>query len=460
MDTDPALSLSRRYSDVGFRYTGYPEIDQFKPMTAADQVQAIERSNRATPTAPLSIWVRAPCVEPPVETPAGLGEGSKQMVNRLPAILREIRLLGSCVSEHRRVQQLHLGGFEPTRFGDAQLALLMREIESCLGFADASRRELSIDIDPRRVDAHRLGELVRMGFNRIHIGVIDFDRDVLAAIHRVQAPHRTQDLVQAARSHALRAVALTLNYGLPLQSPDSLSRTLDRVIECRPDQLEVCAYVPQAEAVEGAAGLSLPPRAVTDREIRLLQTATERLVAAGYIHIGMEQFALPDDELSIALEHGRLKIHARGYAAGPTLDLLGVGVAGLGHMDGVYSLNAHRLEDYETAVNAGLLPMRWGLVLSREDELRRYVIERILCAREVHYSLVRHRFGVDFREHFRLALIALAVPERDGLVRRMPDCLRVMPRGVPFLRSIARRFDAHHGGVGLPDKPVRPVQWS
>lgn len=439
--SDRDLALSQRYSDGAPRYTGYPEIDQFKAFTAAEQAQALERSNQATPGAPLSMWVSAPFLERPRDTGTGLDH--KQMVNVLPAMLSEIRLLGPRVSKHRRVEQLHLGGGEPTRFGDAQLTMLMQHIENSFGFADPSRREFSIDIDPRRVDASRLHEFVAMGFNRIRIGVIDFDRDVLAALHRVQAPSLTENLMQAARSKGLRSIAVTLICGLPLQSPESLSLTLDRMIDCRPDRVDTCSYAAPTAAV-GSEDLSPSNEAAVPLgNLRLLQIAMERLVGAGYIHIGMEHFALPDDELSIALEHGRLQINARGYSARSTLDMLGIGAGSLSHIDGVYSRNAQSLVEYESALKAGILPTQRGLVLSREDDLRRYVIERILCGREVHYSAVRHRFGVDFREHFRSALAALAVPERDGLVRRMPDCLRITARGRPFLRSLARRFDAY-----------------
>lgn len=443
MGSELDLLLGRRYHDGSPPYSGYPEIAQFRTLTPADQAQALERSNQATPGAPLSMWVRAPFLARPRDACAGTGIDHKQMVNVLPAMLREIGLLGARVSKHRRVEQLHLGGGEPTRFGDAQLMMLMHDIESHFGFADPARRDFSIDIDPRRVDAIRLGDLVRMGFNRIHIDVVDFDRDVLAAMHRVQSPALTENLMQAARSKGLRSVAMTLICGLPLQSPDSLSRTMDRVIECRPDRVEACRYGAPRSTEESEDRPQPDEASVSMRTLRLQQIATERLLGAGYVHIGMEQFALPDDELSIALEQGRLQINARGYSARSTLDMLGIGAASLSHIDGTYSRNVESLAEYENVLKAGLLPTRSGVVLSREDELRRYVIERVLCAREVHYGAVRRRFGVDFRDHFRSALARLAVPEQDGLVRRMPDCLRITARGRPFLRSIAHRFDAY-----------------
>lgn len=442
-------ALAQRYENSGMGYRSYPSAEQFRPLTAAEYTKAVQRSNTGTPTGALLIYLDTPFCERLCSQSActqGVTSDSEMVVRHHRALLREIELQGALFERDRLIEQLQIGGNTLAYLSDEQLGELMERLETCFGFVEPERREFLIEIDPRDVDAHRLGRLVRMGFNRVSIGVLDFDAAVLAAINHLQPPVLTEALVHAARELGLRSISLDLMCGLPIQSLSGFRKTLDRVIDCKPDRVAIYSCLRPLEM--SGVQREICPGQLPDRSLsqQLVQTAKEHLIAADYVHIGMDRFALPDDDLSIALARHRLGRSFQGYATHSGLDMVGLGLGSISHVDGVLSQNVHGLAKYLALLESGVLPVARGWTLSREDQLRAVVMERVLCGRDVHYGQLRARFGVDFRQHFRSALIRLAPAERDGLIERGSDVLRILPPGRDFLRALAVPFDAYAVG--------------
>jgi oxygen-independent coproporphyrinogen-3 oxidase len=438
--------LLRRYDVPGPRYTSYPTAQQFVAFTPAQHLRAVARSNAASPEAPLSIYVHVPfCASPCFYC------GCTRVITRdaataaryLEVLLREIELQAPLFGLKRPVEQLHFGGGTPTHFSDEQLQRVIEAIERGFGFVAPEQREFSIEIDPRTVDAARLARLVEMGFTRISLGVQDFDLQVQEAVNRVQPAEMTEALVKAARELGLSSVSMDLIYGLPRQTPETFAGTLDRVVACAPDRVAIYGYahLPTVfKAQRQIQGADLPSAAT---RMRLLQLAVERLTAAGYVHIGMDHFAKPTDELALALAQGRLQRNFQGYSTRAGLDLLGLGVSSISRLGGAYSQNARGLDEYQAAITAGSLATARGLWMTEEDRLRATVIERILCGGELSFATLHAQFGVDALEHFGSALTRLAAAEQDGLIERLPDGLRVTPRGRFLLRALAMPFDQY-----------------
>lgn len=443
-DLDPALLA--RYDRPGPRYTSYPTAPNFGLFTAADYASAVQRSSEATPAAPLSVYVHAPfCADPCFYC------GCARVITRdvarhahyLHALLREIELQAALFTTPRPIEQLHLGGGTPTAFSDAQLATVIEQLQRSFGFVAPERREFSIEIDPRTVDAARLARLVARGFNRVSLGVQDFDAQVQQAVNRVQAPEWVESLVRAGRALGLRSISFDLIYGLPRQTLVGFAHTLDRVVAARPDRIAIYGYAhlpAMFKAQRQIRSAELPDAAL---RLQLLQLAVTRLVGQGYVHIGMDHFARPGDELVQAQAQQRLQRNFQGYSTRAGLDLIGLGMSSISRIGGAYSQNARALAAYQAAIESGSLATERGRLLTAEDQLRAAVIERLMCGRDVRYGLLETRFGIDPRRHFRAALGELAPAERDGLVQRLPDRLCVTPLGRYFLRNLAMPFDAY-----------------
>lgn len=442
----PDPELLRRYDVAGPRYTSYPTAPNFRAFSPTDHRGAVERANAAAPGAPLSLYVHGPfCAKPCFYCGCTrvITRDQARIARYVDALLVEIRMQGALFGGRRPVEQLHFGGGTPTHFSDEQLQCILERIDRCFGFVGPQQREFSIEIDPRTVDAPRLAQLATMGYNRISLGVQDFDPDVQAAINRVQPPALTESLVRSARTLGLRSVAFDLIYGLPRQTVEGFARSLDRVVDLAPDRIAIYGYahLPALfKAQRQIAATDLPDPAM---RLALVHTAVERLTGAGYVHIGMDHFARPGDELAQARDQGRLQRNFQGYSTRAGLDLVGIGVSSISRLGGAYGQNARTLVDYHAAIDGGELATRRGLVMSQEDLLRAAVIERILCGGEVHYAELGARFGVDVRRHLWEPIARLESARGDGLVESLPDRLIVTPLGRYFLRTLAMPFDAY-----------------
>lgn len=368
-------------------------------------------------------------------------------------LLKEMSLKSRDLQGKRLVSQMHWGGGTPTFLAVEDTLRLVDGI--CKFFTLDPDGEHSIEIDPRRADAARMKILADAGFNRVSIGVQDFDPAVQKAVNRLQSIEETKTVIDAARNYGFRSVSIDLIYGLPHQTSRSFNSTLDHVLSLQPDRLSLYSYahlpsrfMPQRRI----NGDTLPPPA---EKMAILQLAVERLVGAGYVYIGMDHFARPDDELAVAQRAGTLHRNFQGYSTHADCDLLAFGVSAIGLADGVYTQNDRALDGYYAALDRDELPLIRGWAMSEEDELRRAIIQSLMC----HFELSFHElerdfghlfagikgepFGARFAEYFSAELEDLRALERAGLLRIEPTRLVVTDAGRYLVRVIAMAFDAY-----------------
>ena len=308
-------------------------------------------------------------------------------------------------------------------------------------------QEYSIELDPRTVDAERLHRIADSGFNRISLGVQDFDEQVQKAINRVQPVELTLALIREAPATGIESVSVDLIYGLPLQTPDSFSRTLDIMIEARPDRLAIYSYAHMPRLFRAQRLIrseDLPDPAM---RLEILQLIVSRLTAAGYVYIGMDHFALPGDELCLAMKSGCLQRNFQGYSTRAGWDLIGMGSSAISKVGPCLSQHVKSVQQYNQSLDAGRLPVERGLMLSAEDHLRAELIQRIMCGGRLDYRQLDEEYSIDFRRKFATEIAALEKLDEDGLVELHADYLQVTGKGRFLLRSIAMVFDAYlqHG---------------
>jgi oxygen-independent coproporphyrinogen-3 oxidase len=302
-------------------------------------------------------------------------------------------------------------------------------------------RDYSIELDPRHAPAALVRRLVELGFNRVSLGVQDFDPDVQQAINRMQPLSQTQEAVAAARAVSVQSVNLDLIYGLPRQHPESFARTLESVVAIRPERIALYAYahLPQRfKAQRQIAAGELPSPAI---KLALLGMAIRAFTEAGYRYIGMDHFALPDDPLARAQDAGTLQRNFQGYSTHGQCDLVGLGVSAISHVGDCYAQNLRDLPGYYTALEASRLPIARGIVVEAEDLLRAELIQAVMCRNRIDFAAVEQRFGIRLEQHLARELVALRALERDGLVALDAHGVTVTPRGRLLLRVVAMVFD-------------------
>ena len=437
----------RRYDVPGPRYTSYPTAPQFSDAIGeADYLNAARASNDDPIPRPLSIYVHVPfCTSPCFYC------GCTRIITRdrtagaryLSRLQREIELQARLFDRDRNVDQLHLGGGTPTFLSDAELAELMRIIRHGFSLHDDKLREYSIEVDPRTVDDARLAAIAAEGFNRISLGVQDFDPDVQQAVNRVQQREDVLAVIAGARRHGFGSVSIDLIYGLPKQTETGFARTLEQVIAARPDRVAAYSYAHLPQLFKAQTQIRTGDLCPPEVKLALLGITVEKLTAAGYVYIGMDHFALPDDELAIALADGSLQRNFQGYSTRAGLDLVGLGMSAIGQVCDLYVQNHRLLEDWAAALDSGRLPVWRGHRLTHEDRIRRAVIRALMCRGELNLQKFGERYAVDFNAHFAAELEALVPLAEDGLVEVGPGRIRVTPLGRLLVRAIAMKFDAY-----------------
>jgi oxygen-independent coproporphyrinogen III oxidase len=442
------LDLIKRYDGRGPRYTSYPTAVQFHDGFGEEDYKRLAlASNSDNPEAqPLSIYVHVPFCHS-----LCYYCGCHKIITRhqssadpyVEHLVEEMRLQGQLFDPRRRVDQLHFGGGTPTFLDEGQFGKVMDGLFRNFGLHHGEQREYSIEIDPRSVDKDTIPRLAEMGFNRLSLGIQDFDPSVQAAVNRLQDEEWTLFLIRQAREHGFRSVSVDLIYGLPKQTAESFTHTLESVVRAKPDRIAAYSYahLPQMfRAQRLIREEDLPSGA---EKLALLTRTVEFLTTRGYEYIGMDHFALPEDDLVKSLYNGTLHRNFQGYSTHAELDLVGLGVSAIGKVGNSYSQSIKLRHDYYDAIDAGHLPVLRGVELNSDDILRREVIHALMCGGVADMRKIEARHGIVFGDYFARELEAMVPLEQDGLVQLDADTIRVTPRGRFLLRSIAMPFDAY-----------------
>ena len=440
---DPVLI--RKYDISGPRYTSYPTADRFvEAFGEATYRQWLSTRNIGGITQPLSLYVHVPfcsniCFYCGCNKIVTRDRG--KAVQYLEYLEREIGLTAGLLDGDRHVTQMHWGGGTPTFLGRDGMRTLCGILNAHFGRADDS--EWSIEVDPREAEPGTMAFLAELGFNRLSVGVQDFDRAVQEAVHRVQPEAMTRRVIDEARAAGFKSVNLDLIYGLPRQTLDSFNATLDKVLALDPDRIALYSYahLPARFAPQRRIAEADLPSAET--KLQILTLAIGRLTGAGYLYIGMDHFAKPQDDLAVAQRQGRLHRNFQGYSTQPDCDLLAFGTSAIGRMGPSYSQNAKELKDYYAALDGARLPVATGLVLSKDDLLRRAVIQALLCQFRLSIESIETSYLVEFSSYFSKELDDLKQLEDDGLVEIQPDWIVVTPKGRLLVRIVCMVFDRY-----------------
>lgn len=465
MQNQPSFdaSLLQRYDRPGPRYTSYPTAPQFSPAFGENALrEAVAASNSDPIPRRLSLYVHVPfCMSPCFYC------GCNRIITRDPTrgetytvrLYREIAMVAELFDRDREAIQLHFGGGTPNFLSSVQLGETVDTLRHHFYFSSSPERDLSIELDPRFIHPDDIGELAAIGFNRASLGVQDFDPAVQVSVNRIQSVEKTLAIIDACRRHRLRSVNVDLIYGLPKQTAGVFSRTLDTVIAARPDRLAVYSYAHLPELFKPQRQIDISDLPTSAAKLGLLQLAIEKLTGAGYVYIGMDHFALPDDELARAQDRGGLHRNFMGYTTHADTDLIGLGVSAISHVGDSFSQNPRDLPSWQIALDEGRLPVFRGIRLSEDDQLRADLIQRLMCQGEIPIRALERRYLIDFRAYFSEALLRLQPLVEDGLVRCEPGRILVTSRGRLLQRNIAMCFDRylHHASEVVSPRFSRAI---
>ncbi|MCB1688379.1 MAG: oxygen-independent coproporphyrinogen III oxidase [Halioglobus sp.] len=441
-------ALATKYSCQGPRYTSYPTAPQFREDFPRDEYYNWLRQSEDKKTAPLSLYIHLPfCHDICYYC------GCNKVVTREKHAARDyLRRLGKEVARQaelvggsRPVTQMHWGGGTPNYLDSAEITELMHMLASHFRLLDRGYREYSIEVDPRVTDSDTIALLKGLGFNRISLGIQDFDPLVQKAINRIQPYQQVAPLVESIRINDFRSLSFDLIYGLPHQDRHTIEDTLRKVIGLKPDRIACYnyAHMPGRFSSQRAIDrLTLPD---PQEKLLLQYIISKRLQEAGYRHIGMDHYVLPDDELAVAQQEGRLQRNFQGYSLDMAEDLLGLGVSAISQLGDFYIQNDRDLASYYALIDGGKPAAHRGCKISREDKLRRYIIMNLICDLRLDITEFNRRFGIDFHARFHREIDMMHSMEADGLLQVGAEDIQVNERGRPFLRNICMLFDAYLG---------------
>jgi len=452
MSDDPfSLGLDRfedilpRYATEGPRYTSYPTAPVWSDGYGPEAYREELGREDIDPSDPLSIYVHVPFCESLCHYCA-----CNRVITRnrdlaeqyLDSIEREVAAVHSAVRVPRRATQHHWGGGTPTYLSPAQVQRLFGCVNDAFPVADGA--EVSIEVDPRVTSEEHIVALRECGFNRISMGVQDFEPKVQEAIHRIQPADETGKLVASARRHGFESVNFDLIYGLPYQTPETFARTLDTVMELDPDRIALYSYAHVTWVAKQQRGFERKDLPAAETKLAIMLLAIRRFIDAGYSFIGLDHFAKPDDELATALRDRTLRRNFMGHTTQAGVDMIGFGPSAISELRGSYAQSQRKLAAWEEAVaKEGVATMR-GHRLSSDDIERRWVIGRIMCLGELRADEFEREFGRGFRAAYAAELDALAAMVDDGLVTIAGDgSLEITPPGRLLVRNVAMHFDAY-----------------
>jgi len=440
---DPVLI--RKYDTSGPRYTSYPTADRFvEAFGEADQRQWLAKRNVGGIGLPLSVYVHLPfcdtvcyyCACNKIAT-----RDRSKSAKYIKYLEKELALVGPLLGDERELCRLHWGGGTPTFLSRDEMSSLFGFLRK--NFSLQRQAECSIEVDPRRLEAGTLAFLAGLGFNRVSLGVQDFDPAVQKAVNRIQSEEVTRNAVVEARTSGFASVNLDLIYGLPKQTLDGFSATLDKVIALGPDRVALYSYAHLPKLFTPQRRIAEADLPTAEAKLQILTLAIGRLTRAGYLYIGMDHFARPDDALATAQAQGRLQRDFQGYSAQPESDTLGFGVSAIGRVGPTYYQNCKAMDDYYAALDAGRLPVARGLELGADDLVRRAVIQTLMCQFRVSIESIELAHLIEFGNYFGPELADLRRLAADGLVEVQPDWIVVTPKGRLLVRAIAMVFDRY-----------------
>jgi len=444
-DFDPALVA--RYDVAGPRYTSYPTAPQFTPSFDEQALrQVIRTSNEEPIPRPLSLYVHVPfCMSPCFYCGCNrvITRDVSQADRYLERLYREIELVAPLFDRDRPVRQLHFGGGTPNFLDITRMRELMESLARHFSFSQLPGREYGIELDPRFADGDYVRGLGELGFNRLSVGIQDFDPAVQQAVNRIQSVAQTREAIVAAREAGFRSVSVDLIYGLPRQTLDGFSRTLEEVVALAPDRVAVYGYAHLPELFKPQKHINADELPDASTRLALFGRALARLSAAGYVYIGMDHFARADDELAVAQRAGTLQRNFQGYSTHGDCDIIGLGVSAIGRIGNSYSQSARDLTGYYAALDAGRLPVMRGLLLDEDDVIRRELIGELMCHGHVDKARFGERHRLLFDEYFAGARQRLQPLVADGLVLEDAQSIQVTSPGRLLLRIIAMCFDAY-----------------
>jgi oxygen-independent coproporphyrinogen-3 oxidase len=439
------LELIRRLDKNGPRYTSYPTADRFVEAFNAETYSLwLAKREIGGIARPLSLYIHIPfcntlcfyCACNKVIT-----KDRSKSAEYVRYLIKEMQMQAKLLGERQVVEQLHFGGGTPTFLSDEEIRQVMAAIRENFKMVDDG--EYSIEIDPRKVTDETIALLGAEGFNRISIGVQDFDDAVQRAVNRIQSEEETLGIIKAARANGFKSVSIDLIYGLPKQTLEGFGVTLDKVIAANPDRLSIYNYAHMPT-------LFKPQRRIHDEDLPsgqlkldILSMAVSKLTGAGYVYIGMDHFAKPEDELAVAQRQSRLHRNFQGYSTHSDCDLIALGVSAIGKIGPTYSQNYRDLESYYDALERDQLPIMRGMELNADDLVRRAIIQDLMC----HFELVKQTLNIayliDFDSYFETEMEELRDYEREGLLEMSDEGIRVTPKGRMLIRNICMVFDKY-----------------
>ncbi|MGZ8190617.1 MAG: oxygen-independent coproporphyrinogen III oxidase [Methylococcaceae bacterium] len=439
------LGLINRYDKAGPRYTSYPTaLELHDGFTDEDYRQHIAKSNAAG--GPLSLYFHIPfcdtvcfyCACNKIVT-----KNRQHAEPYLANLCKEIAMQGDLFDSSRVVNQLHWGGGTPTFLNFQQMQQLMAVTREHFSLKNDDSGEYSIEVDPRETHSQTIQQLRELGFNRISLGLQDFDPAVQKAVNRIQSEEQTFSVLEAARAEGFRSININLIYGLPLQTVDTFAKTLDKILAADPDRLSIFNYAHMPSRFKVQRQINEADMPSPDVKLAILQSVGQKLTAAGYVYIGMDHFAKPDDELAVAQREGHLYRNFQGYSTHSDCDLVGLGITSIGRVGDAYIQNVKELDEYDRLISLGKLPVFKGVDLDDDDKLRRAVITQLICHFELNFAGIEQQFKINFADYFARELQALAPMQVDGLLTVSASGIAVFPAGRLLIRNICMVFDKY-----------------
>lgn len=439
--------LISKLSQSGPRYTSYPTADRFtESFHYRDYLQSVAAAHARGGRHPLSLYIHIPfcdtvcyyCACNKIVT-----KNHEKAATYLGYLKREIEMQGRLFAGFNHIEQLHFGGGTPTYLSDAQMDDLMQHLHRWFQFAPDEAGEYSIEVDPRTVTPERVHRLRAQGFNRISLGVQDFDADVQKAVNRIQPEDKTLAVIAAARAAQFRSVSIDLIYGLPKQTVFTIAQTLEKVVAANPDRIAIYHYAHLPHLFKPQRRINEADMPAADVKLDMLALCIRRLNQAGYVYIGMDHFAKPTDDLAIAQQQGRLHRNFQGYSTQSDLDLVSFGVSAIGAVGASYSQNVKTLDAYYEHLDKGELPIARGYKLTMDDLLRRFIIQMLMCNFELSLRSLEQAYPITFSSYFATELDKLQELAELGLVTLDDEWISVTLKGRLLIRNVCMVFDRH-----------------